>query len=93
MTEQEKREKAIEELRPIIKKGSSSCGTCARWLSFENNFFLNTLADYVLRKEEEVQKETARKILKTLFNNLKYPQYFQVYIKTLAQENGVEVEE
>ena len=42
---------------------------------------------------EEVRKETAREILQTLFNNLKYPQHFQVYIETLAQKFGVEVKE
>lgn len=97
MTEQEKREKAIEEMARI------ACIDCVKEKRHDDSclnhpYCVGTISairlyDAGYRKEEEVQKKKAREILQTLFNNLKYPQYFQVYIKTLAQENGVEVEE
>ncbi len=39
------------------------------------------------------RKETAKDILQTLYNNLERPYFFNEYIKTLAKQYGVEVEE
>lgn len=66
MTDQEKREKAIEEMESDIcngckyYKGKDFCCIC------DVISYVKTLVDLHYRKEEEVQKETARKIFKKL---------------------------
>lgn len=47
---------------------------------------------YTKQLKEQVRKETAKEILQTLYNNNERPQFMEVYIKTLADKYGVEVE-
>lgn len=52
----------------------------------------NVLRSIDYRPVDEVRKETAKDILQTLYNNLERPYFFNEYIKTLANQYGVEVE-
>ena len=88
MTEQEKREKAIEEmaqLGSIVCKGCdcTKCGNCVHY-----NRAKIIYDQYILRKEEEVRKETIIEIAKWL--NGKTPCDL---IWLLLRRFGVEVED
>ena len=55
--------------------------------------YLHHIANCVRCLKAKTRKETAKEILQTLYNNLKNPQFFQVYIETLAKKYGLKIEE
>ena len=54
--------------------------------------FVKGYLPYTKQLKEQVRKATAKEILQTLYNNLKNPQFFKVYIETIAEKYGVEIE-
>ena len=93
MTEQEKREKAIEKIIKTIKEVRPSYGiillrVCA-----------NVILDIGYRKEEEVRKEKAKEIYKAVLNlrelmvNNDDALCILRNVESWAKEDGVEVEE
>ena len=73
MTEQEKRDNLIMEMaQQLCEAAGISCQNCPKAHSPEEfgecelPGICNTLADYVLRKEEEVKKETANRFLSVI---------------------------
>ncbi len=104
MTEQEKREKAIEEMAHIVvsdcKNTCKNCGIYGWCIGFFNATRFYD-ADY--RKKEEVQKETAKEIKKTLsfeleengivdFTNSIRDEKFKVVFNRVFKKFGVELE-
>lgn len=108
MTEQEKREKAIEEIHSIISTiggcaknygynvcPRSTCSECASMIIYDN---------YILRREVEVRKETAKEVIKYLREkgvfSFDYPDdpirnvtFSESIFEEIEDKFGVEVEE
>ena len=94
MTEQEKREKAIKEMIEIA---------FPTYRTELDVIAIQRLYDYIIRKEEEVRKETAKRFLKMLYDmgvdrqTVETCGFYDVNGSALArfvsQEFGVEVEE
>lgn len=101
MTEQEKREKTIEEMRNDIPQILNSYIDKPMRGVVSNHIrdgIARTLVDKGYRKEEEVQKETAREILTIIASDFYSigDGYFELTkhdIQELMQKYGVEVEE
>lgn len=91
MTEQEKREKAIEEISEIIKKVYKEWG-----LYLPSVCGASIYDQYILRKADEVRKETAEKILRYIFENgeeWNEEEFYLFIADYIREEFGVEVEE
>lgn len=100
MTEQEKREKAIEEREEQIENEAFRKHTCSLNTCHKGNCWYcarHRLAVAGYRKEEEVRKETAKEILHELKNLLVEPwksyELCEDDLRRIAERFGVEEEE
>ena len=95
MTEQEKRGKAIEEMASILDElDCQNHNVCCRYEDDTllcNRCCAERLADYILRKKEEVRKEVFDKLIEVSKN---FEGVLPIgVLKAWAIEFGVEVEE
>jgi len=86
--EQAKREKEIGTFSKIVCDGCGACCGCFAKRGWEN------LYDYILRREEEVRRETIKNFVETTIRCLKDDVVMQHAIKVIAHcKFGVEVGE
>ena len=108
MTEQEKRDKAIEEMTTVLEEvDCQDHNVCVEHRNIScNRCCAERLSDYVLRKEEEVQKETLQKLFHAIKTSRRLFDYSEFVgdgpfwaidmddlQEVIEQEFGVEVDE
>lgn len=100
MTEQEKREKAIEEISCCVANSACgkhhNCDTCRfnDYMFCEYRKIGEQLYDAGYRKEEEVRKEAIKEFVETVKRCLPNEPYLHTWLREIAfGKFGVEVEE